>query len=94
MIIANFQSYLREEVWDSVYNSDDVNRMFNNFHCIVLRHFENSFPMRYKSYRTKYNSWITTGIKISHNKKRNLHIIYKYSNNPQVRNTITNTVPS
>ena len=38
--IANFQSYLREEAWDLVYNSDDVNRMFNNFHCILLRHFE------------------------------------------------------
>jgi len=46
--IANFQSHLREEAWDSVYNSEDVNEMFNNFHCILLRHFENNFPLRYK----------------------------------------------
>jgi hypothetical protein len=82
--IANFQSYLREEAWDSVYNSDDVNRMFNNFHCILLRHFENSFPIQYKSYRTKHNDWITKGIKISCKRKRNLYTVYKHSNNPQV----------
>jgi len=60
--IAKFQSYLREEAWDSVYNCEDVNEMFNNFHCILLRHFENSFPLRYKSYTTKHNGWITKGI--------------------------------
>jgi len=47
--IVNFQSHLRKEAWDSVYNSEDVNEMFNNFHCTFLRHFENSFPLRYKS---------------------------------------------
>ena len=46
--IANFQSYLREEAWDSVYNSIDVNNIFNKFHCILLRHFESSFPSLYK----------------------------------------------
>jgi hypothetical protein len=82
---ANFQSYLREEAWDSVYNSDDVNRMFNNFHCILLRHIENSFPIQYKSHRTKHNDWITKGIKISCKRKRNLYTVYKHSNNPQVK---------
>jgi len=62
--IANFQSYLREEAWDSVYNSIDMNNIFNNFHCILLRHFENSFPNMYKSYRPKDNGWITKGISI------------------------------
>jgi hypothetical protein len=83
--IANFQPYLREEARDSVYNSDDVNRMFNNFHCILLRHFENSFPIRYKSYRTKHNDWVTTGIKISCERRRNLYIIYKHPNNSQTK---------
>jgi hypothetical protein len=62
-LIANFQSHLREEVWDSVYNSEGVNEMFNNFHRILLRHFENNFPLRYKSYITKHIGWITKGIK-------------------------------
>jgi hypothetical protein len=69
-IAAKFQSQLREEAWDSVYSSEDVNGMFNSFHCIRLRHFENSFPLRYKSYITKHNGWITKGIKISCQKKK------------------------
>jgi hypothetical protein len=83
--IANFQTHLREEAWDSVYNCNDVNKMFNNFHCILLRHFENSFPILYKTHRTKHNDWITRGIKISCKRKRILDIIYKHANNPQVK---------
>ena len=70
--IANFQSHLREEAWDSDYNSEDVNEMFNNFHSILLRHFENNFLLSYKSYITKHNGWITKGIKISCQRKREL----------------------
>jgi hypothetical protein len=83
--IANFQSYLREETWDSVYNSDDVNGMCNNFHCILIRHFENSFPITNKSYRNKYNNWITKGIRISCKRKRDFYTIYKHTNNIQVK---------
>jgi hypothetical protein len=82
--IANFQSHLREEAWDSVCNSEDVNEMYNNFHCI-LRHFENSFPLRYKSYITKQNGWTTKGIKISCQRKRDLYFMYRHSNNPQIK---------
>jgi len=83
--IDNFQSCLREEAWDTVYNSDDANRMFNNFHCILLRHFESSFPIQYTTYRNKHNEWITKGIRVSCKRKRNLHTLYKHSNNPQVK---------
>jgi hypothetical protein len=38
--IAKFQLLLREETWDTVYDTEDVNSMFNNFHGIFLRHFE------------------------------------------------------
>jgi len=77
--IANFQSHLREEAWDSIYNSEDVNEMFNNFHCILLRHFANSFPLSYKSYITKNNGWITKAIKISCQRKRDLYFMYRPS---------------
>jgi hypothetical protein len=53
--IAKFQVLLKEEMWDTVYNADNVNRMFNNFHCILLRYFENSFAISYKSYRIEHN---------------------------------------
>jgi hypothetical protein len=76
---------LREEAWDSVYNSDDVNGMFNNFHCILVRYFGNSFPITYKSYRNKQNNWITEGIRISCKRKRDLYTIYKHTNNIQVK---------
>jgi len=83
--IANFQSHLREEAWDSVYNSEDINEMFNNFHCILLRHVENSFPLRYKSYITKHNGWITKGIKISCQRRKDLYFMYRHLNNPQLK---------
>jgi hypothetical protein len=31
--IAKFQLLLSEESWDSVHNADDINSMFNFFHC-------------------------------------------------------------
>lgn len=83
--IDKFQSCLSEEAWDAVYNSDNANRMFNNFHCILLRHFESSFPIQYTTYRNKHNDWITKGIIISCKRKRNLYTLYKHSNNPQVK---------
>lgn len=64
-MIAKFQSLLREESWESVYNADNVNSMFNNFHCIFLRNFENSFPIMYTKYKGNNNDWITNGIIIS-----------------------------
>jgi len=44
--LSNFQSVLREETCDSVYNTNNVNnKIFNNFQCILLTNFENSFPI-------------------------------------------------
>ena len=83
--INNFRAHLREEVWNGVYDSMDVNCSFNNFHCTLIRHFENSFPSAFKSYKSKHNDWITKGIKISCQRKRYLYSIYKNTNNPQVK---------
>jgi len=83
--INNFQSHLREEVWNGVYDSRDVNCSFNNFHCTLIRHFENSFPSVLKSYKSKHNDWITIGIRISCQRKRYLYSIYKNTNSPQVK---------
>ena len=52
---SNFQSHLREEVWGGVYDSKDVNCSFNNFHCTLIRHFEDSFPIVLKSNKSKHN---------------------------------------
>jgi hypothetical protein len=69
---------LKEETWDAVYTADNGNRMFYNFHCILLRHFENSFPVSCKSYKIGHYNWITKGIKTSCKRKRTLYSIYRY----------------
>jgi hypothetical protein len=71
--IAKFQLLLKEETCDIVYDTKDVNSVFNNFHGIFLRHFEHSFPIIYIGYRPKNNEWIMNGIKISCMRKRNLY---------------------
>ena len=83
--IANFQSYLKEEAWDSVYNSVDMNNIFNIFHCTLLSHFESSFPIMYKSYSPNHNGWMTKEIRISCKKKRDLSSIYRHSNSPKAK---------
>ena len=81
----NFQAYLREELWNGVYDSEDVNCSFNNFHCTLIRHFENSFPSVYKLYKPNHNGWITKGIKISCQRKGYLYYVYRNTNNSQVK---------
>jgi hypothetical protein len=62
-----------------------VNCSFNNFHCTLIRHFENSFPSVLKSYKSKHNDWITKGITISCLRKRYLHSICRNTNNSQLK---------
>jgi hypothetical protein len=83
--IPKFQMLLKEETWYTVYNADNVKRMFNNFHCIHLRHFENSFPVSYRSYTIEHNNWITKGIKTSCKRKRTPYNIYRNTNHLQVK---------
>jgi hypothetical protein len=41
--LVKFQSLLG--AWESVFNADNVNGMFNNFHCVFLRNYEICFPI-------------------------------------------------
>jgi hypothetical protein len=66
---------LKEETWERIYDADNVNTVFNNIHCILLRYFEYSFPIIYKSYSTEHSDWIIKGIKTSCKRKRNLYIV-------------------
>jgi hypothetical protein len=82
---AKFQMLLNEEAWDSVYNTDNINSMFNCFHCTFLNIFENSFPITYRSYKNKNNDWITNGIRISCKHKRGLYVLSRNSDNFQLK---------
>jgi len=55
---------LQEENWDSVYNTSNINEMFNNFQNTLIGNFANSFLVTTKGNRRKHTNWITNGIKI------------------------------
>jgi len=44
--ISDFIDKLSCESWDSIFNSEDVNVMFNSFLNIYLRIFYSSFPLK------------------------------------------------
>jgi hypothetical protein len=59
--------------------------MFNSFLNIYLRIFYSSFPpLRTKS-RDNKNNWITSGIKTSCKRKRELFLLCRISNNPELK---------
>jgi len=43
--VGKFQSLVGEESWESVFNADNVNGMFNNFYCVFWRNYEICFPI-------------------------------------------------
>jgi hypothetical protein len=53
---------VQEEIWDTVWNTNNGNKIFSNFQCILLRNFENSYPAIYIGNRPKDNNWITKSI--------------------------------
>ena len=61
--------------------------MFKNFQDILIRNFDNSFPLiatGNRCYSNKSNNWITNGIKILCKRKRESYLLQRNSNNPQV----------
>jgi len=44
--ITDFINKLSEELWDGVFNSEDINDMFNSFLNDYLRSFNSSFPFK------------------------------------------------
>jgi hypothetical protein len=44
--VSDFLDKLSCESWDTIFNSEDVNDMFNSFLSIYLRIFYSSFPLK------------------------------------------------
>ena len=80
--ISDFIYKLSYESWDSVFNNDDVNLMFNSFLNIYLKIFYSCFPLIKIKLISNNSSWITLGIKTSCKRKRELFLLSKNSNNP------------
>jgi hypothetical protein len=76
---------IKQETWESVYQSQDVNYMFNSFLSTFLNIFEASFPVKYESTNNKKNDWIMQGIKISCKHKRSLYTFTKNSSDQKAK---------
>ena len=74
--ITDFQFLLSWELWQDVFEVDDVNSKFNNFLNTYLRCYHSSFSkiMISKSHQS-HNEWITKGIKVSCKKKRAFYLM-------------------
>jgi hypothetical protein len=79
--MLDFQYKLSFETWNSVFDDNDVNTMFNSFLNIYLRIFYSSFPLRRVNSKTNSNAWITIGIRTACKRKRDLYLLCRNSNN-------------
>ena len=79
----NFQTLIKKEAWESVHIDRNPNHMFNSVLCTLLKIFQASLPVKYKSLKYK-NYWITQGIKMSCKHKRSLCALTKNSHDPKV----------
>jgi hypothetical protein len=80
--ISNFKIKLSEETWDNirVLDGSDVNKMLDNFHNTYLRIFYSYFSKNTIPVKKKENTWMTRGIMVSINHKRELYLNSKCSN--------------
>jgi len=68
--MAVFQLSLRYETWEPVFDGNDVSRIFSSCLNTYLGLFYSSFPLIQVDNVGNNNSWITLGIIISCNHKR------------------------
>ena len=79
--INDFLTKLSCELWDGVFSTTAVNKMFNSFLDTYLKIFYSSFPLKRAHINKKQKNWITVGIQTSCKHKREIYIACKNSNN-------------
>jgi len=82
--MAQFQKSLSYELWDQVFDGNDVNKIFNSFLNTYLRIFYATFPLKKINNGTKA-PWITIGIKTSSTQKRKLYLACKNNINRYIK---------
>lgn len=73
--IEKFNYLLSKERWGKVLQIDDTNQKFNKFSSTFTEYFETAFPLERLAIRdksTKTKGWITAGIRILSERKRQL----------------------
>jgi hypothetical protein len=83
--IAQFKINLSYESWH-VFNDEDPDSSYNNFLNTYLRIYYNSFPTQKVHIHNNNKAWLTKGIRNSCQKKQNLYLIYKHTDNLKLRN--------
>jgi hypothetical protein len=78
----SFTEDLSHENWDEIFLDEDVDKIFNKFLDTYLKVFNANFPIVIRKKSIKSNPWITSGIRISCNIKRNLYVSYINSKDP------------
>jgi len=83
---VEFNLNLSYESWSDTFTEEDVNISFKKFLNAYLRNFYYSFP--YKRVHINHNKkvWLTKGIKISCQRKRELYTLYKITNDSNLKN--------
>jgi hypothetical protein len=83
--VAEFQYHLSFETWNSVFETEDVNDMFNTFLNSFLRIFYSSFPLiKINTKLGADNSWMTKAIRISCKRKRTLYTLTRNCNDSSI----------
>jgi hypothetical protein len=73
--INYFIETIKKETWGKIYSGAHTNDIFNVFLNTFFVHFESCFPIQYVTKKSRDNSWMTPGIRISCKK----HIVSTYS---------------
>jgi len=84
--IFDFKISLSLEMWDNVFENNDINLSYNFFLNTYLGVYYSCFPLRKWIIMTNDNAWITTGIQTSCKYKRELYLICKNSKNFLLKN--------
>ena len=78
--ILEFQLLLSYENWEDIFMEDDANISFNKFLNIYLRIFQSCFTKKCINSNSVSKPWLAKGIKTSCNRKRELYLKIRDSN--------------
>ena len=79
--IPDFQLKLSHESWETVFDGNDINKIFNSFLNIFLIIYYSSFPLIQIKNKRNQNSEITPGIITCWKHKRELYKELQNNNN-------------
>jgi hypothetical protein len=82
--INYFIETIKEETWGKIYKVEHINDILMYFKYFLI-HFESCFPIQYVIGKSRDNSWITPGIRISCKRKHSLYLLSKASNNTNMK---------